>query len=580
MSGTVMPTAIPADMIVNVTPSVIQAGGAALDLSGLMLTTSNRVPINQALSFPTQAAVGAYFGLTSTEYALAGNYFSGFDNSNKKPGAMLFAQYNTGAVNAWLRGGSLLSMTLTQLQALSGSLTVTINGTPTTAGAVNLSAATSFSNAAELISTALGLTGPAGASFTGQISGTTLTASGTITGTIAVGQEVKGTGVTANMLITALGTGTGGAGTYTVSISQTIGPIAMTSDTPVVTYDSVIGDFVVQSSTTGPSSTIAYVTGTLAAPLALTQATGAVLSQGAAAATPSGTMTNLSLVTQNWATFSTAFDPDGGSGNTNKLAFATWTTQQNNRFLYVPWDTDVSPSTNANATSSLGNILKACNYSGIAPFWSPTQGATMAAFLMGAVASVDFTETNGRTTMFARTQGGLTADVTSQTVAANLQANSYNFYGIYSTGSPNLFTWIVNGVTTGPFAWIDSYINQIWLNNEFQVAMMELLATAKSIPYNQQGYGMIRSAMLDPILAGANFGAFRPGVTLSQAQIAEVNNSAGFKIDDVLSRVGWYLLIKDASPQVRQARGSPPITFFYVDGQSVQRISIASIEVA
>jgi hypothetical protein len=62
-----------------------------------------------------------------------------------------------------------------------------------------------------------------GSSFTGSISGTTLTATGTPVGTIAVGQTVTGTGVTAATTITGLGTGTGGAGTYTVNNSQTVG---------------------------------------------------------------------------------------------------------------------------------------------------------------------------------------------------------------------------------------------------------------------------------------------------------------------------------------------------------------------
>ena len=64
-------------------------------------------------------------------------------------------------------------------------------------------------------------------SFTGVISGTILTASA-VTGTIAVGQLITGTGVTAGTVITALGTGTGGAGTYTVSASQTVGSTTIT----------------------------------------------------------------------------------------------------------------------------------------------------------------------------------------------------------------------------------------------------------------------------------------------------------------------------------------------------------------
>jgi hypothetical protein len=59
-------------------------------------------------------------------------------------------------------------------------------------------------------------------SFTGATSGasTTLTAS-SVTGTIQVGQVIAGTNITAGTTITALGTGTGGAGTYTISPAST-----------------------------------------------------------------------------------------------------------------------------------------------------------------------------------------------------------------------------------------------------------------------------------------------------------------------------------------------------------------------
>lgn len=64
--------------------------------------------------------------------------------------------------------------------------------------------------------------------FTASISGTTMTVTAVRSGTLAVGQLVSGTGVTASppgsnaTYITALGTGTGGVGTYTVGISQTV----------------------------------------------------------------------------------------------------------------------------------------------------------------------------------------------------------------------------------------------------------------------------------------------------------------------------------------------------------------------
>ena len=65
-------------------------------------------------------------------------------------------------------------------------------------------------------------TAAAGAIVTGSISGTTLTVSAVTSGVLYVGQTIQGTGVTANTMITALVSGTGGLGTYTVSTSQTV----------------------------------------------------------------------------------------------------------------------------------------------------------------------------------------------------------------------------------------------------------------------------------------------------------------------------------------------------------------------
>jgi hypothetical protein len=66
------------------------------------------------------------------------------------------------------------------------------------------------------------ISNPAAATFEGTISGTTLTVSLMKTGTIAAGQQLFGLGVSDRTVITALGTGTGGVGTYTLNISHTI----------------------------------------------------------------------------------------------------------------------------------------------------------------------------------------------------------------------------------------------------------------------------------------------------------------------------------------------------------------------
>jgi hypothetical protein len=60
------------------------------------------------------------------------------------------------------------------------------------------------------------------ASVTGSITGTLLTVTSVSSGTIYVGMSISGTGITAGTVVSAYGTGTGGAGVYTVSVSQTV----------------------------------------------------------------------------------------------------------------------------------------------------------------------------------------------------------------------------------------------------------------------------------------------------------------------------------------------------------------------
>ena len=75
------------------------------------------------------------------------------------------------------------------------------------------------------------ISSPASAVFTGSTSGTTLTVASLSSGTIAVGQSLFGIGVLPETVITALGTGTGGAGTYTINRSQTVATAVLNSAT-------------------------------------------------------------------------------------------------------------------------------------------------------------------------------------------------------------------------------------------------------------------------------------------------------------------------------------------------------------
>jgi hypothetical protein len=581
---------IPASLFNEVTPSVIAAGGNELSITGLVLSTSYRVPIGSVLSFPSAAAVSSYFGPASKEAAVAGGgtglgggYFAGFTNADALPGALLFAQYPLAAVSAWLQGGDISALPLSTMQSYSGQLSVVIDGVAH-AASINLSAAVSFSSAAQIIQNSLGITGVQTAAFTGSIAGGTLTVTGVTSGTIGVGNAVNGTGVSVGTYVTGQISGaTGGTGAYSVTVNQTALSAPMTAANAAVQYDPISGSFFIFSGTTGASSTIAYATGPMAANLLLTQGLGAVTSQGAAAATPNTFMQGIVAVTTNWVCYMTAFDPDGGNGNTQKQAFAAWKNSVPNRYMYVCWDTDITPTESVPAQSSLGFILANNSDSGTFLVYEPTD-LNYAAFVMGLAASIDFSETNGHTTFAYKGQAGLVPSVVNATAAVNLGGNpqisgsfgnGYNYYGAVADATQS-FQWLQRGTVTGPYTWSDTYIEQIWLNANFQNAIDNLQNSAKSIPYNTSGSALIEAALAAPIQAGLNFGAFGPGV-LSPTQIQQVNSQAGASIAGTLQSQGYYLQIKPAAAATRNARTSPPCTFWYVVEGSVQSLNLASI---
>jgi hypothetical protein len=99
------------------------------------------------------------------------------------------------------------------------------------------------------------ISNPSSAIFTGSISTTTLTVTSVLSGTIAVGQAIFGNNISQNTVITALGTGSGGVGTYTVSNSQTVAS---------TTINSVAAPAIVTAAISGTTMTVSAVTsGTL-----------------------------------------------------------------------------------------------------------------------------------------------------------------------------------------------------------------------------------------------------------------------------------------------------------------------------
>ena len=145
---------IPSSQIVDITPRVINGGLSGLSFVGALLSKNSALPANTAVSFTDASSVGEYFGTASNEYKLASVYFASDLNSNRKPERLYFYKKVDSAVAGWVRGVKVAS--LAGLQAISaGGLTIDIDGSEIEISGIDLSAATSYSNVASIVQTAL-----------------------------------------------------------------------------------------------------------------------------------------------------------------------------------------------------------------------------------------------------------------------------------------------------------------------------------------------------------------------------------------------------------------------------------------
>jgi hypothetical protein len=148
------------------------------------------------------------------------------------------------------------------------------------------------------------ISSPSAAVFTGSISGTTLTVTAITNGTIAINQALFGVNVSQATVITALGTGTGGIGTYTINQSQTVASTQMNSATvgAVVTGD-ISGTTLTVSAVTSGTLTVGQTIqgSTVTAQTIITALGTGTGGVGAYTVNNSQTVTSRTLYGLNWS---------------------------------------------------------------------------------------------------------------------------------------------------------------------------------------------------------------------------------------------------------------------------------------
>lgn len=295
--------AIPASELVSIPPRVLSGSGTDLAFNGALLTENSIAPVGTVLSFGTASAVSDYFGYESDEYKMAMVYFNGYDNSTIKPGTLFVYRHASAAVAPFLRGAKAEdeAALLSSLKSVgSGTLTITI-GTEQTIQNVNFGEATSLSDCAQILQTAIQGASGAGEGFTAA----------------------------------------------------------------TVTYSSITKAFTITAGTTGAQLSISYGTGDVAETMLLTESAGAVISLGADAHTYTETLDNLTAVTQNFVTYTTVDELTDEDDIMALAQWSNTAYNAGNQYLYVLWSNDDALKRGSGDIATIATKLQSAGYAGV-----------------------------------------------------------------------------------------------------------------------------------------------------------------------------------------------------------------------
>lgn len=620
-----------ADKIVQIVPRVIDAGTPGLNFSGLFLTRSELPPTGRVLRFTSAQAVADYFGSETDEARVAQIYFRGYVNTQYLPGALFFAPYRETAASAWLRGapyeGALADLKLVR----DGTLRLAVDGISRTATGVDFYTATSFSDCAQRLQTALSQT-PEIPATAGKLSGGPVADVTPLRGVSAGKLDLSVDGIEQNLtgldfssvasladvsgiltaalndkatvsisgsslVITSPTTGAGSVVSYASDpapsgeIPDLAGALGLTEATgaasaagtaayqpvaPVVTYSSQTRAFQITSGETGTVSSVGFAQGTgggtdLSALLNLTEQLGAVQSEGTDGGSLTDCMGNVLKYARDWVSFSTIWEPVYAE----KIELARWCSGNDTRFVYVMWDTDNAARVRGSTASAGYAVTHTLELDGTCCVWNTPD---VAAGVMGAIACLNFDQREGRTTLaYRQFEGvGVTCDDDEDFVA--LTEAGYNCYADFATASSQ-FKFFQEGKVSGTFQWLDSYCNAIALKDALQLNILDLFAAVRSLPYNEDGYSSVRTACLDTINRFVTFGAIRVGIALSQTQKVQLLQEIGKDVSQTLESAGWYMLVEDPGAVIRGQRKSPNCAFYYLDGGSIQKLVMSATAV-
>lgn len=449
--------AIAQEKYINITSSVTgQPAVTRRDLTPLTLTQNQLLPTGSFLDFTTLADVAEYFGEQSSEYAFAAKCFNWRSKTNGRVPKITFSKYSLSATPAELISTAVIP-TIAEFNAITdGAFGLSINGSNTRMENLDFSGATSIG-----------------------------------------GED--------NTAVTFI----------IESAIRLVNPDLPEFANATLDYEN--GRMNLRSGVQG-AGTIGYLTrptaGTdISGMLGLSEASGAILSNGADAASITQSLAQLTDVSNSFGSF--RFNEELNIQQI--LEAATWNSSLNVRYLYsIP----VVASDVANYTEQLGAlegyVLTLSNGDDYAEYMPMVIGG-----------AVNYSQPNSAVNFMWQLFPNDTPTVTSTTDSNTYDALGINYLGqIQQAGA--LVSMYQRGVMRGAqFKDIGIYWNEMWFKDACTTAFYNLFFNINSLPANSTGASKFRT-ILQPIIEDAKeAGVISPDKILTALQRAVIADLTG-----------------------------------------------------
>lgn len=330
-----------------------------------------------------------------------------------------------------------------------------------------------------------------------------------------------------------------------------------------VEYNAVMKKFIIKTTTVGADSRISVATGDVADVLGLSEDAGAIVSKGGVAASVAETMRQITGNFKNFVTFSTAYE----ASDEENIELAKWVSA-NYGYAFIAHTTEANALV-PESTADLASKLKEETVQYVCAVWG---GAPYAAFVMGCFASIAWDRNNAVITQAFKRSALLSPNVSSDDEFDCLNNKGYTFIGNFACRNSEFNVAYQGFMVYGDFKFLDTLVNDIWLNSKLQTSVFFGLQSLDAVPYNEQGYTSIRAWMLDAAEAAIKNGIIRAGITLNETQKDALYTMLGDDYSAELYQNGFVIVVKDPGALARQNRTSPETYLAYTSGGSVHAI--------